>query len=116
MSKAKSGGGITSNKLVTSRAPKVEPRSRAISPGAVSKLGAMQGNHATNQGRNVNVPPPKLDAGRGYQPVGPTSNMGVGPGANRTIYRSGSQSATPTARPMPAGRDTLAEYGPNKRG
>ncbi len=33
-----------------------------------------------------------LDAGRGYHPpVGPTSNMGQGPGANRTIHGTGSQ-------------------------
>jgi hypothetical protein len=92
MKKIGSGGG--SNKLVQSRAPKTEPRARAISPGAVSKLGAMQGNHATNQGRTVNVPPPKLDVDRGYQPpVGPTDNVAaVGVGGGRTVYPCGSQS------------------------
>jgi hypothetical protein len=117
MRKARSGGGITSNKLVTTRAPKAEPRARAQSPSAVSKLGAMQGNHATGQGRNVNVPPPKLDAGRGYQPPsGPTDNVAaVGVGGGRTVYRSGSQGSTPVARPMPPGRDILSEFGPESK-
>ena len=46
MSKPRSGGGATSNKVVSSRAPKAEPRSRAISPAAVSRIGLKQGNHA----------------------------------------------------------------------
>lgn len=44
---------------------KVEPRSRAISPGAVSYLGNKQGNHTTDTGDFS----PKLDPwdqGRGY--------------------------------------------------
>ena len=105
MSKARSGGGITSNKLVQSRAPKAEPKAHAMSPGGVSRIGV----HPSPLSR-----PEPIEAGRGYQPVGPTSNMGVGPGANRTVHRSGSQSSTPAARPMPAGRDILSEFGPER--
>jgi hypothetical protein len=94
MAKQLSGGGLHSNKLVQAKTPKVEPRSRAISPGAVSKLGM-----ATAE------PKPKLDAGRGYStPKGPSSNMGQGPGANRTVTRAGSQSKTPAVKPLPLGR------------
>jgi hypothetical protein len=98
MSRARSGGGAISNKLVSSRTPKAEPKARAISPAAVSRIGLKQGNHVTGKG-TVRVQNPPLDVGRGYStPVGPTSNMGVGPGANRAVYRSGSQSSTPAAR------------------
>jgi hypothetical protein len=112
MSKARSGGGITSNKLVSSRAPKPEPKAKAISPCAVSQIGNKQGNHATDKG-TVRTRTEPLVTGRGYQPVGPTRNMGQGPGANRTFHRSGSQSSTPTARPMATGRDMLA-FGPER--
>ena len=115
MKRAKSGGGITSNKVVNSRAPKAEPRSRAISPAAVSQIGLKQGNHATDTGTFRRRSEP-LVVGRGYQtPVGPTSNMGQGPGANRTVYRSGSQSPTPAARPLPAGREILRDFGPDMK-
>lgn len=108
MTKATSGGGITSNKLVRSKAPKMEPRSHAIDPGAVSRLGA---HPSPAQAK-------PLVSGRGYStPVGPSSNMGQGPGANRTVYRSGSQSATPAAKPMPTGSfDILREFGPDVPG
>lgn len=44
------------------------------------------------------------------------TNVGKGgPGAGRTVYRSGSQAQTPPAREMPAGRDTLSEFGPERR-
>ncbi len=34
--KARSGGGITSNKLVPSKGPKAEPKPKAINPGYTS--------------------------------------------------------------------------------
>ncbi len=106
MAKARSGGGITSNKLVQSKAPKAEPKPRAISPGGVSQLGEHVGTRRAVQ---------PLDVGRGYQPKGPTSNMGQGPGANRQVHRCGSQG---THGPVnlghsPQRRDTLAEFGPD---
>ena len=79
MTKTHSGGGRTP---VHASAPKVEPKARAMSPGAVSQLGA-------HVGRQRAVEP--LVAGPGYKPpVGPTQS-GVGPGAGRTVHRSGSQ-------------------------
>jgi hypothetical protein len=107
-----SGGGLNSRVVTHSKAPKVEPRSRAVSPEATDQLG-----------QAVQFRKPPLVQGRGYEPksMGPTGianarqgHAGVGPGGgNRTIYKSGSQSPTPPAREMPEGRNTLAEYGPD---
>lgn len=91
-----SGGGIEGRKVVHGTSPKVEPKPHAVSPGHVSRIG-----HPTAPGAKVGP----LYEGRGYStPVGPTSNMGVGPGANREIHRSGSQSKTPAPTPMGPGR------------
>jgi hypothetical protein len=107
--KIKSGGGITSNKYVTTRALKVEPKAKAMSPEAVAQQGAA----------TAFVKPP-LVAGKGYTPgaMGPTGIGKAtvrpdtpGPGSGRTAYASGSQSPTPPAREMEKGRDILSEYG-----
>jgi len=93
----KSGGGITSNKYVTSRSGmKTEPRSTAINPVEAGP------GYSTK---------PRGDTGIAGARKGPA---GAGPGGyGRTIYKSGSQSPTPPAHGMPAGRNTLAEYGPD---
>jgi hypothetical protein len=109
----KSGGGY--NAKVTSSvkaSAKVEPRSRAIDPASVSTLGI-----------STQFKKPNLEMGPGYttkpQPSTGIANArkgpaGAGPGGmGRTIYKSGSQSPTPAAKEMPAGRNTLAEYGPD---
>jgi len=78
-----SGGGIGSNKVVHRQAPKAEPKPHAINPGGAAQLGsqALAPKYAT-----------PLQAGRGYSPpVGPSSNMGIGPGANRQVHHCGSQ-------------------------
>jgi hypothetical protein len=72
------GGG--SNKFVQSKAPKAEPRAKAVSVETTAQLGA-----------STAFQKKPLEMGRGYQPVGPTSNMGQGPGANRTVHKCGSQ-------------------------
>src|SRR5262249_23597586 len=77
------GGGLGMNKVVHREAPKAEPKPHAINPGGAAQLGsqALAPKYAT-----------PLQAGRGYSPpVGPSSNMGQGPGANRQVMRSGSQ-------------------------
>src|SRR2546430_16218351 len=103
------GGGIQSNKYVTSKAPKVEPKAKAMSPEAVAQQGAATAFRK-----------PPLVQGAGYTPakVGPTGIGKAtvrpdtpGPGSGRTTYASGSQGSTPPAREMPKGRDTLAEFG-----
>jgi hypothetical protein len=95
-----SGGGLASNKLVQSRSAKTEPKSHKVSVPAIAQIG-----------RAVQFEKPKLEAGRGLQPKGPTSNLGQGPGANRVLHPHGSQQRTPEAREMPKGRDTLREFG-----
>ena len=113
MVKVVSGGGIGSNKYVTSKSAKVEPVSRKASPAGAAQLGAA-----------VQFKKEPLVQGKGYSPgdKGSTGLSGTynpareGPGSGRTTYRSGSQSATPQAQEMPAGRNTLSEFGPEKRG
>jgi hypothetical protein len=113
MVKIQSGGGINSNKVVQSRSGvKVEP---------VSKAGNAAG--VAQQGLATAFRKEPITQGQGYTPkVMPATCIanavkgppGTGPGGGgRTIYRSGSQSQTPVAKPMSAGRDTLAEYGPD---
>ena len=99
----KSGGGITSNKYVTSKGgQKVEPVSKAMSPAGVGQ-----------QGISTAFAKSPIEQGPGYSP-GKMPSTGIaqakynpattGPGSLRTTYRSGSQSPTPQAREMPPGR------------
>jgi hypothetical protein len=84
MAKVKSGGGLGMSKVVRAKAPKVEPKSRAINPGGADQLGqAMALKRAVTP----------LEAGPGYStPVGPTSGMVNGPkGQGRELHRCGSQ-------------------------
>ena len=78
--RAKSGGGLTSNKLRELRAPKIEPRSKAISPGSADLIG-----------QTVAYKKPPLVSGPGLAgPVGPTNNLVNGPkGQGRTLYGQG---------------------------
>ena len=110
--KIKSGGGLNSTKVVQSRSGmKVEPTTHR---GNVAGVG--------QQGAALAFKREPITQGKGYEPskMGPTGianaskgPAGAGPGGyGRTIYKSGSQSPTPAAKEMPAGRNTLAEYGP----
>ena len=103
-----SGGGITSNKLVQSKAPKIEPRSKAMSPETVAQLGA-----------STAFQKKPLAMGPGLQgPVGPTNNLVNGPkGQGRNLHHCGSQGTFGPVNPgnsAPA-RDILSEFGPDKR-
>jgi hypothetical protein len=112
--KIKSGGGITSNKLLTSKGYKTEPVPPAVSPAGVAQ-----------QGMATQFRKEELYQGKGYQ-TGPQQSTGIaratfnsakaGPGSGRTIYASGSQSPTPTPKPVGPTRDTLAEFGPKISG
>jgi hypothetical protein len=94
-----SGGGIQSNKVGHYRDPKQEPRPHAVSVGAVSRLGAKVGE---------GTPYKAIYNQQAYtNPIGPSDNMGQGPGANRTVMRSGSQASTPAPRPMKPGRPSF---------
>ena len=111
MSKSRglSGGGIEGAKVKHAKAPKVEPKPRAINPGYTSQLGEHVGN------RKAVTP---ISPGKGYKtPVGPSPSMGQGPGANRTIHHCGSQGTHGPVNPghSPGRRDILSEFGPDKR-
>jgi hypothetical protein len=84
---ARSGGGINSKQVSHYKDPKQEPKPHAVSVGAVSRLGAKVGEGTPYKALYNKV---------GYTtPLGPSDNMGVGPGANRMVMKSGSQSSTP---------------------
>jgi hypothetical protein len=79
------GGGILGNKVSNVTAPKREPVPNRVSPGAVSRQGAVVGE---------GTPYKSLYDGRGYStPQGPTPNTeNLGPGGcGRQVMRSGSQ-------------------------
>lgn len=80
--RAKSGGGLTSNKLRESKAPKIEPRSKAVSPASADLIG-----------QTVGFKKPPLVSGPGLAgPVGPTNNLVNGPkGQGRNVHQCGSQ-------------------------
>jgi hypothetical protein len=117
--KIKSGGGITSNKLVQERKGKAEPVSRRVNVDAAAQTGlAVQ----------FAKKPLQQSPGSGYQPYGPKDHTKQGPGAMRTIHRSGSQGlhgsvaqgSRNTAPDVPATstkgtRDILSEYGSERR-
>jgi hypothetical protein len=94
-----SGGGYTSNKLVETNNPKREPINHAVSPGAVSRLGGLVGEGAKFKSLYQNYNPQKTS-----NPIGPTDGMAQGPGANRTVMRSGSQAPCNPPRSMGTSR------------
>jgi hypothetical protein len=106
---------LESNKLV--RPPvKYGSKRDAVNVLTTSRLGAMFGDKAMEQGRPLpNRPLPLYQGKVPSVPLGNAvaGNVGKGGcGAGRTIYgQGGSQSATPTAKPMPGSRDTLSEFG-----
>jgi len=110
MSKSRglSGGGIEGAKVKHAKAPKVEPKPRAINPGYTSQLGEHVGN------RKAVTP---ISPGKGYKtPVGPSPSMGQGPGANRTIHHCGSQGThgAPVQGPTRPAGDILGGFGPER--
>jgi hypothetical protein len=92
------GGGIDGKNVVHTSNPKAEPVSRAVSIGAVSRIGSMIGE---------GTPAKSLYAGKGYSPPqGPKPGV-CGVGGGRTVYKAGSQSATPAPKPMSGPRRSL---------
>jgi hypothetical protein len=110
-----SGGGYNSRQVSHRNEPKVEPKPKAANVAGVAQTGL---SHQFK-------PEPML-SGKGYESkaMGSTGianarkgHAGPGPGGGgRTIYKSGSQSPTPPTHGMPAGRDTLSEFGPDVPG
>jgi hypothetical protein len=114
---AKGNQGIQSRNVKHRNAPKIEPRTHAKVSAGVAQYGQAQGNHFTEQGRDGRMHSEyggvKADAGRGYQPVGPTSLMNNGPkGQGRNVYSCGVQGthgASNPGKPM-AGGDPLTPW------
>jgi hypothetical protein len=114
-----SGGGIQSNKLVR---PGVKGGSRSAnvgSPAGVDQLGAAQGSRMKEGSYTTQSSATPLFSGSKPNPVAfgnqLATNVGQGgPGAGRTVMRSGSQGTHgPVAgSPEPQGRDILGSFGP----
>jgi hypothetical protein len=107
------------NKHRDVRAPKAEPRPRAVHPGGVAQLGNKQGTHVT-RGQDSSYRGDPFYRGKGYQtPVGPTDNVAaVGVGGGRKVYASGGQGMTgqpASGNPPPQRGDILSQYGPDYR-
>jgi hypothetical protein len=95
-----SGGGAQGNFIAETRAPKTEPKSRAVSVGAVSRLGGAMGEGSDFK--------PLYQSTKASTPFGATPGNDCRLGGNgRMIMRAGSQSATPQARPMSGGRKII---------
>jgi hypothetical protein len=94
MSMPRTGGGINSKVVSNVNAPKREPISRAVDPGAVSRLGSMLGEGADFK--------PLYQSSKATTPFGTTPSV-AGPGGGRMVMRAGSQSATPKVTDAPRG-------------
>jgi hypothetical protein len=98
-----SGGGISSNKVTSSKSAwKVEPKAQAVSPAGVNQM---------SLSTQFRKDPLAQGAGYSTKPMGSTgianarfNSASAGPGSGRTIYKSGSQSPTPPAKPVRPGR------------
>jgi hypothetical protein len=108
------------NKHRDVRAPKVEPKARAVHPGGVGQLGQSQGSHVT-RGEESNYRGDPFYRGKGYAtPVGPTDNVkAVGVAGGRKVYASGSQGTQGATNPgnprsVPS-RHIIESYGPDYR-
>jgi hypothetical protein len=121
MAKAKSGGGIGMNKNVSPPVRTGRP-AQGVSTGAAMEPGIMRGNHATDKGdltfKGMPAAPNPNSVPMGNAVSG---NVGKGgPGAGRTIHRSGSQSMHGEANrgegglgpSKVTGKDILSAFGP----
>jgi hypothetical protein len=95
MSRAKSGGGATMNKVVETRNPKQEPINNSVSMNRPSMIGLQ---HYQNDAKGQ-----LYQSSKSSTPIGATPSV-EGPGGGRMILGSGSQSKTPNPTPMGRGR------------
>ena len=107
MAKSNAGGGINSNKRVETKVRTGQP-AEGINPKFLSQTG-------------LAVDPRSVESRGAPRPAGGAVKLGnevalnskSAPGQGRTIMPSGSQHGLVPAKPMPAGRNTLAEFGPD---
>jgi hypothetical protein len=112
------GGGYGTRQHREVRAPKAEPRPRAVHPGGVAQLGNKQGSHVT-RGEDSSYRGDPFYRGKGYAtPVGisdPVKAVGVGRG--REVFKTGSQGMTgqpaPGNPPKVPDRHIIESYGPD---
>src|SRR5262245_10088871 len=109
MAKARSGGGITSNKLVRPSVKVGPPSTNKVNPERVAQIGA----------ETQFTKPPLITGTMPQVPLGNAVALNVGaggPGTGRTIYKTGSQSQHGPAIGLtkPTGRDILSQFGPDK--
>jgi hypothetical protein len=117
---SKSGGGSTSRNNVRPGVRNGQP-ARAQSPRGVSQIGSSMGNKAMNDPKKLTkaVEPVRGVAMPDHRLGNETAKAaGQGPGAGRTVMRSGSQAQQgPVAgTPKPTGRDILNDFGPDSAG
>jgi hypothetical protein len=126
MARAKSGGGITSNKRKEVPVRTGKPETNKIRVAAVSELGQKLGTHVTEKAGRLPDPSLRLRDGTAVQ-VDSGNRRAVEtpckPGGGRNIYRAGFQAQTGAvvkgernvAPDVPAtrtvGRDILRDYG-----
>jgi hypothetical protein len=92
---ARSGGGINSKQTSHYTDAKREPLNHPVSPGAVSRMGAVV---------SVDTPHKNLYSSKASTPFGATPNNDCRPGGNgRVAMRAGSQAPCRPARPLPRG-------------
>jgi hypothetical protein len=116
-----SGGGYGSKQVVKVGVKAGPQRTSVVNPGGVAQMGAapggkMRGETHTSINSAVRI---EERTARTPVPLGNAlaTNVGKGgPGTGRTVYASGSQHGLRPAQPLPAGRDTLSEYGPDVPG
>jgi hypothetical protein len=117
--RAKSGGGINSNKRVEVGVRRGTASADKVSPGGVSQLGSATGDRLRAPGAHTGQPT-SVPVFVGTKPQAAilgnqkASDVGKGgPGSGRTVYRTGYQSLRgPVAgSPKPQGRDFLGGLG-----
>jgi hypothetical protein len=114
---SKSGGGSTSRNVVRPGVRNGQP-ARAQSPRGVSQIGSSMGNKAMNDPKQLtkSVEPVRGASMPDHRLGNETAKAaGQGPGAGRTVMRSGSQGQQgPVAgKVAPQGRDILNDFGPD---
>jgi hypothetical protein len=116
LSRGGPGGGHGSRQHVQTSVRPGAPRERVRHAG-VAQIGQAQGNHVTEQGATAYVGVKSFGAGQGTpSELGNARALNVGkggPGTGRTVYAAGSQQGLQSAKPLPKGRDTLGEFGPD---
>jgi hypothetical protein len=118
LSKGSAGGGAGSRQ-VTQKPVRYGQAAKGPTPGRVSQLGNLVGDHVTNKGSTGY----RGEAGFGPAPHNAGQRLGnevaastaAGPGGSRQVFRSGAQGQhgpINPGQPTPA-RDILSDFGPD---